>query len=86
MPISCPDPDTKTGTLLLTCLILICCVVTPAVAETALRFTDQTQQAGIHFQHINGASEEKYLPETMGAGGLFFDYNNDGYLDIYLRQ
>ena len=74
----------KAETLLLTCLILICCVVTPSVAETALRFTDQTQQAGIHFQHINGASEEKYLPETMGAGGLFFDYNNDGYLDIYL--
>ena len=58
--------------------------MTPSVAETALRFTDQTQQAGIHFKHTNGASEEKYLPETMGAGGLFFDYNNDGNLDIYL--
>ena len=58
--------------------------MTPSVAETALRFTDQTQQSGIHFKHTNGASEEKYLPETMGSGGLFFDYNNDGHLDVYL--
>ena len=74
----------KIETLLLTCLMLVSCVVIPAVAETTLHFTDQTQQAGIHFKHTNGASEQKYLPETMGAGGLFFDYNNDGYLDIYL--
>jgi len=76
--------NVKAETRLLISLILICCVVTPSVAETALLFTDQTQQAGIHFKHTNGASEEKYLPETMGSGGLFFDYNNDGYLDIYL--
>ena len=76
--------NVKAETLLFTALILISCVVTPSVAETALRFTDQTQQAGIHFKHTNGASEEKYLPETMGAGGLFFDYDNDGHLDIYL--
>ena len=77
--------NVKAETLLFTSLIFICCVVTPSVAdETTVRFTDQTQQAGIHFQHTNGASEEKYLPETMGSGGLFFDYNNDGHLDIYL--
>ena len=77
--------NVKAETLLFTSLILICCVVTPSVAdETTVRFTDQTQQAGIHFKHTNGASEEKYLPETMGAGGLFFDYNNDGHLDVYL--
>ncbi len=65
-------------------LILICYTVNPSAAETTLHFTDQTQQAGIHFKHTNGASKEKYLPETMGSGGLFFDYNNDGHLDIYL--
>lgn len=76
--------NVKAETILLTSLILVCCAVTPSVAETTLRFTDQTQQSGIHFKHTNGASEEKHLPETMGSGGLFFDYNNDGHLDIYL--
>ena len=78
------SPGAKAETLLLTFLMLVSCAVNPSIAETTLRFTDQTQQAGIHFKHTNGASEEKYLPETMGSGGLFFDYNNDGHLDIYL--
>ncbi len=74
----------KTASLLFTYLIFVNCVATLNAAETTLRFTDQTQAAGIHFKHTNGTSEQKYLPETMGAGGLFFDYDNDGHLDIYL--
>lgn len=71
-------------TLLLASLIFVCCAVIPSAAETTVRFTDQTQQASIHFKHTNGTSKEKYLPETMGSGGLFFDYDNDEHLDIYL--
>jgi hypothetical protein len=33
---------------------------------------------------VNGASPEKYLVETMGSGGLFFDYNNDSRVDVFL--
>src|SRR5262249_25013835 len=40
------------------------------------RFTDITINAGIHFTHYNGAYGEKLLPETMGGGVAFFDFNN----------
>jgi enediyne biosynthesis protein E4 len=49
-----------------------------------ISFTDITRQAGIRFVHNNGAYGKKYLPETMGAGCAFIDYDNDGWLDIFL--
>jgi enediyne biosynthesis protein E4 len=45
-------------------------------------FTDITQQAGIRFYHENGAVGQKLLPETMGGGCAFFDYDNDSDQDI----
>ena len=47
-----------------------------------IQFTDVTEQAGIHFKHISGAFGKKYLPETMGSGVCFLDYDNDGWQDI----
>lgn len=49
-----------------------------------IEFTDVTAQAGIRFKHNNGAFGKKYLPETMGSGGAFLDYDNDGWQDILL--
>ncbi|PYV17253.1 MAG: hypothetical protein DMG07_06290 [Acidobacteria bacterium] len=49
----------------------------------AVRFTDVLSQTGITFRHASGASEEKYLIETMGAGCGLIDYDQDGWLDIY---
>src|SRR5262249_39149587 len=40
--------------------------------------------SGITFTHVAGASAEKYLPESTGAGCAFFDYDSDGWMDIYL--
>jgi enediyne biosynthesis protein E4 len=40
--------------------------------------------SGITWKHSNGRSPQYYLPETTGAGCAFFDYDNDGWLDIYL--
>lgn len=45
-------------------------------------FTDITTSAGIGFVHHNGAYGEKLLPETMGGGVAFFDYDNDGLPDV----
>jgi len=45
---------------------------------------DITARAGIHFLHNNGAFGKKYLPETMGPGCAFIDYDGDGYPDILL--
>src|SRR6516165_10876282 len=47
-------------------------------------FSDATKQAGINFKHENGASPQKYLPETMSAGALIFDYDQDGWPDLFL--
>ena len=58
-------------------------VVTGA-AQTTVRFTDITRESGVSFHHVNGASPDKHLVETMGSGGLFFDYDNDGWIDLFL--
>jgi enediyne biosynthesis protein E4 len=47
-------------------------------------FRDITQKAGIHFVHNNAAFGKKYLPETMGPGVAFIDYDNDGWQDIFV--
>ncbi|MFM9960287.1 MAG: CRTAC1 family protein [Planctomycetaceae bacterium] len=47
-----------------------------------IRFTDITAESGINFVHENGAHGDKLLPETMGSGCAFCDYDNDGDQDI----
>lgn len=47
-----------------------------------VHFTDITDEAGIHFTHTNGSFGLKLLPETMGSGCAFLDYDNDGAQDI----
>jgi hypothetical protein len=49
-----------------------------------VQFRDITAKAGIHFVHNNGAFGKKWLPETMGPGCAFIDYDNDGYPDVLI--
>jgi len=56
----------------------------PKVEPPHVTFTDITQEAGIHFRHENGAHGAKLLPETMGGGCAFFDYDGDGDQDLLL--
>ena len=57
---------------------------TSAPTSPGFRFTDVTSQAGIHFQHNSGAIGGKLLPETLGSGCAFLDYDRDGWQDILL--
>jgi enediyne biosynthesis protein E4 len=49
-----------------------------------ITFQDVTRTSGIHFVHNNGAFGKMWLPEAMGSGVAFIDYNNDGWPDILL--
>ena len=51
-------------------------------APPVVRFTDISKEAGIDFVHYSGAYGDKLLPETMGGGAAFFDYDNDGDQDL----
>ncbi|HET8547707.1 MAG TPA: CRTAC1 family protein [Bryobacteraceae bacterium] len=52
--------------------------------SAGFRLVDVTEAAGIRFRHNNGAFGKKYLPETMGPGCAFLDYDNDGWQDILI--
>ena len=61
-----------------------CGLAVAVSADAQVVFTDVTDAAGIRFQHNSGAFGEKYLPETLGAGGLWLDVDGDGWQDIVL--
>ena len=74
-----------TGALLaLLCVFVSPCLLIGSVHAQSIQFRDITASAGIHFVHNNGAFGKKYLPETMGPGCAFIDYDNDGWPDIVL--
>jgi enediyne biosynthesis protein E4 len=53
-------------------------------ASRALFEAVPASKSGILWRHVNGRSPEYYLPETTGSGCAFVDYDNDGWMDIYL--
>jgi enediyne biosynthesis protein E4 len=72
---------------LLRALLSVLLAVSAGYAQSRpahIQFRDITQAAGIRFIHNNGATGKKYLPETLGPGCAFIDYDNDGYPDILL--
>ncbi|MDA0205108.1 MAG: CRTAC1 family protein [Acidobacteria bacterium] len=55
----------------------------PVAPETPVVFTEVSSQAGIDFVHDNGSTGKKWLPETLGSGVAFIDYDADGYPDLF---
>ena len=53
-------------------------------AGSAVTFVEVAAESGIDFKHTDGESGKRLFNEQYGSGGGFFDYDNDGYLDIYL--
>src|SRR5262249_8785378 len=78
------SPSLSLSVSLSLCLSISPSFSTPTTGgqPAAIRFTDVTAQSGINFKHV-ASPEKKYLAESMSGGLAVFDYDNDGYLDIY---
>ena len=67
-------------------LIQLLCISVPIFAQSSnppVIFKDVTQTAGVNFVHSAGV-RSSVLPEDVGSGAAFADYNNDGHIDLYV--
>jgi len=71
-------------------VFLIAAIVAPALGtappplKTTAQYVDDRDAAKLHFQFLNSPTPNRYLIETMGGGVALFDYNGDGWLDVFL--
>ena len=74
------------GTAIATCLAVSSVAFQQASSSSPadVVFRDVAAEAGVAVTHVNGASPQKYFAEIMGSGGLFFDFDDDGWIDIFL--
>ncbi|MEP6592381.1 MAG: VCBS repeat-containing protein, partial [Acidobacteriota bacterium] len=65
------------------CGILVASTAPSATPRSTVTFTDVTASTGITFTHAS-APEKKYIVESMSGGVALFDFDRDGWLDVYL--
>lgn len=68
------------------CIFLMSIPVLSPAQKKNVMFTDVTEKAGIHFKYTIGDYSYKNIIESSGSGITVFDYNNDGFMDIYLMN
>ena len=71
---------------LLITLLLTAASVGGQNPSSSIQFQDVTKSAGLTYTHYSGASGKKYLPETLGPGVAFIDYNGDGWQDLFFTN
>jgi hypothetical protein len=81
---ACLAETTQRQALIVLAAAAVAAAIVSGADNPLPQFVNIAHQAGVAFHHTNGASAEKHLVETMGSGGLFFDYDGDGWIDIFV--
>jgi hypothetical protein len=85
-----PHRGLSCGTVLATaCFAVVAVHATPGQRSDGApgplpSFRDVARAVGLDFVHVNGSSGQRFLPEILGPGGLFLDFDDDGWLDVFL--
>ncbi len=76
----------KSAAIIAVLLSVFCALRPAASSEPRVQFVNVAREAGITFKHENGASKEKLMPETFGAGVAWIDFDNDGLPDLFFSN
>ena len=63
--------------------VFLAAACTAAAQRPDVVFLERSGAADVEFRHENGATDEKFMPETMGGGVVVFDYDGDGWADLF---